>query len=238
MSKTHVTFLLDRTGSMESIRDDTIGAFNTYLGELRADGAGEISFTLITFDSWSLDKVYTAVAPKDAKNLTRESYVPRASTPLIDAACKTIKAVEKLVKDGGNPKDKVVICIQTDGQENCSTEFTWDILNALIKEKIKDGWQFNFLGCGIDAYAQGAKMGIPHMSTMSYDRMDFGATQSAYRSMGQTTRLYASGAVGQTVLSDEQRAEAKDAYANKVTPPSHKTASPNKDKPIVDDVTL
>jgi hypothetical protein len=77
----------------------------------------------------------------------------------IDAAYKTIKAVEKSL-NGSNPK--VVVCIQTDGHENASTEHTWDELNALIKEKSAAGWQFNFLGTGIDAYDTGAHMGSPN----------------------------------------------------------------------------
>ncbi len=55
----------------------------------------------------------------------------------------------------------MVICIQTDGLENASTEHTWAELNLLIKEKAKLGWQFNFMGAGIDAYEQGRQMGIP-----------------------------------------------------------------------------
>jgi hypothetical protein len=38
-ARTLVTFLLDRTGSIESIRDDTIGGFNTYLDTLKATAA-------------------------------------------------------------------------------------------------------------------------------------------------------------------------------------------------------
>ena len=121
MSKTLVTLLLDRTGSMESVRDDTIGAFNTYLDTLKQDG-DSLYFTLIQFDSMSVDKVHVNEPVKEIPRLTRETYVPRASTPLIDAAYKTIKAVEKSVN--GSPQTKIVICIQTDGQENASTEYT------------------------------------------------------------------------------------------------------------------
>ena len=38
-TRTLVAFLLDRTGSMEPIRDDTIGAFNAYLEGLQKGGA-------------------------------------------------------------------------------------------------------------------------------------------------------------------------------------------------------
>jgi hypothetical protein len=63
----------------------------------------------------------------------------------------------------------VVICIQTDGQENSSTEHIWNELNALVKEKAALGWQFNFMGVGMDAYDQGARMGIAPAATVAYD---------------------------------------------------------------------
>src|SRR5262245_60704989 len=56
-TRTLVTFLLDRTGSMEAIRDDTIGGFNAYLEGLKSDGGAEIDFTLIQFDSVCIDKI-------------------------------------------------------------------------------------------------------------------------------------------------------------------------------------
>ena len=131
-TRTLVTFLLDRTGSMEAIRDDTIGGFNAYLDGLKGDGEADIEFTLIQFDSVSIDKICVAVPIAKVDKLTRETYQPRASTPLIDAAVKTINAVEaSLLTD---PAAKVVICFQTDGQENSSTEHTWAELNALVKE--------------------------------------------------------------------------------------------------------
>jgi hypothetical protein len=81
-----VTFLLDRTSSMEAIRDDTIGGFNAYLEGLKGDGAANIEFTLVQFDSMSIDKIYVAVPIADVEKLSRDSYQPRASTPLIDDA--------------------------------------------------------------------------------------------------------------------------------------------------------
>src|SRR5262249_3867159 len=121
---TLVTFLLDETGSMELIKDDTIGGVNSFLRSLEA-GAAPVDFTLTKVDGRRIENV--AVPVSQVAELTMESYQPGASTPLIDAAYKTIKAVEKSL-NGSNPK--VVVCIQTDGHENASTEHTWGELNA------------------------------------------------------------------------------------------------------------
>jgi hypothetical protein len=208
---TLVTFLLDETGSMESIKDDTIGGFNSYLGSLKAEAA-PIDFTLIKFDSRRIEKVCVAVPVSQVAELTMESYQPGASTPLIDAAYKTIKAVEKSL-GGSNPK--VVVCIQTDGHENASTEHTWDELNALIKEKSAAGWQFNFLGTGIDAYDTGGRMGVAAMSTMSSGRSPQ-HVRASYAAMGESTAAYAAGRASDTHLSMSARAASGDAHFQRV----------------------
>jgi hypothetical protein len=67
---TLVTFLLDETGSMESIKDDTIGGFNAYLGSLKAESA-PIDFTLIKFDSRRIEKVCVAVPVAEGRRADR-----------------------------------------------------------------------------------------------------------------------------------------------------------------------
>ncbi len=230
MSKTLVTFLLDRTGSMEAIRDDTIGAFNAYLDTLKEDGEN-LYFTLIQFDSMSVDKLHVNEPIKNVPRLTRETFVPRASTPLIDAAYKTIKAVEKAVS--GNPSNKVVICIQTDGQENSSTEYSWDALNALIKEKFEVCWQFNFMGAGIDAYQQASRMGISADQTVAYSK-DAAATRMAFRASAENTALYALGAVKSTAYSKKQKRDAGDKY----DPDAARPQPAGQASQIVDDISL
>ena len=229
--KTLVTFLLDRTGSMESIKDDTIGAFNAYVGGLQQN-ADLIDFTFVQFDSQSLDKVCVRVPVSKAPLLDKNNYIPRAATPLIDASYKTIKAVESSLN--GDSETKVVVCIQTDGQENSSTEHSWDELNALIKEKTALGWQFNFMGAGIDAYAQGSKMGIAMAGTMSYDSASPEATRAAFRASASNTVAYAANLSASTDFSVAQRSASGDKWAKNLNlgnPSSAPTASVAPKKP-------
>jgi hypothetical protein len=245
--RTLITFLLDRTGSMESCKDATIEAFNGYLEALKTGGEpATIEFTFLQFDSVSLDKICVAEDIQLVKPLTVENYKPRASTPLIDAAFKTILAVDfALTKRDDQPK--IIICIQTDGEENASTEHTMNELNALIKEKSALNWQFNFMGAGIDAYAQSRQMGIPAASSLSYNKDDRRATLAAFMSSAQKARGFSSGAAKNTAFSSEDRKAAGDIHASKhmdplvpVNPPAN--ASSTKPKPtskaIVDDFVL
>jgi hypothetical protein len=230
-TRTLVTFLLDRTGSMEAIRDDTIGGFNAYLDGLKGDGDANIDFTLVQFDSMSIDKICVAVPVAEVAKLTRETYQPRASTPLIDATCKTISAVEASLL--GAPAAKVVICIQTDGQENSSVEHSWGELNALVKEKSAKGWQFNFMGVGIDAYDQGARMGISPDATVAYDHRDPAALRAAFVGSAQSARRYATGAAPTAAYAPAEKAAAGDRFGN-----IFRKAKRGLKKAIVDDINL
>jgi hypothetical protein len=252
-ASTLVTFLLDKSGSMGPIRDDTIGAFNTYLGELQQAPAG-ILFSFLQFDSNSVDVIHRNIPVSQAAPLDASTYVPGASTPLIDAAYKTIKAVEEALGKRDD-KPRVVVCIQTDGHENASVEYGWGDLTALIKQKTALGWQFSFLGCGIDAYDQGARMGISAMNTMSYDRRSPETQRAAFAASGQNTVLFARGEVASTAYDAAQRKAAGDRFTpDSLKPPVSKPPSGAKAprgarspgqpsasamrKPLVDDISL
>jgi hypothetical protein len=233
MTGTLVTFLLDRTGSMQSIKDDTIGAFNAYLDGLKAEPS--IRFTLVQFDSMSIDKICVQAPIADVLPLTEHSYVPRAATPLIDAAYKTIKATDAAVNDTDT---KVVICIQTDGHENASTEHTWEELNALIKEKSAIGWQFNFMGASIDAYDQASRMGIAAAAAMSYDSTSRAATVAGFDAGAVNATAFARGLAESTNYTMEQRAKAGDKFAHKVTASTPWPPKPKQKATAVDDIDL
>lgn len=217
-----VTFLLDRSGSMQSCKPATIEGFNAYLAGLKSETEADITFTFLQFDSQSLDKLCVAVPVSDAALLNEATFQPRGGTPLIDASVKTIQAVEaSLSKREDSPR--VVICIQTDGQENQSRDHTWEELRGVIAAKQAQGWEFNFLGAGIDAYAQGARMGIGAMNTMSYDMASPDAVKSAFVASAENTRSFAVGRAASTAYSAQNRLDAGDAYAGTRLPASTQT---------------
>lgn len=210
-----VTLLLDRTGSMQDIKAETIGAFNAYLEELKKEPEG-LYFTFIQFDSQSIDKVYVNEPIAKIAPLTDETFQPRAMTPLIDAAFKTIKAVEAAVA-ARTDNPKVIIAIQTDGAENSSHEHTWAQLKEFISEKTAAGWQFNFMGAGINAYEQAAQMGVADAATMSYGK-DMASTQAAFAFTAKNTNAFRSGLVSHTAYSASQKRSAGDAFDPTLNP--------------------
>ncbi len=174
---TLVVLVLDRTGSMESSRDQIISGFNEYIEGLKNTEGAEFLLTLLLFDKYgdehlAIDIPYKAAPLDDVKPLTRETYVPRGLTPLYDAIGHGMQVVEQ-----GSGYDKVIFVIMTDGEENSSKEFTRDKIFTLIDAKKGLGnWTFAFLGADQDAYAASAAIGIGAGNTMSYDSANTKAT--------------------------------------------------------------
>jgi Mg-chelatase subunit ChlD len=155
MATRSLIFLLDRSGSMESCRDDTIGGFNSFVKDQVAVGG---RLTLIQFDH-EIETTFSDMELKNVKPLTTESFKPRGSTALLDAIGTTIKTKT------GTP----LVIILTDGHENASTKFTKSHIKDLVEQKTKDGWTFMYLGANQDAFAEAGSIGISSERTMNYD---------------------------------------------------------------------
>ena len=203
-----VTFLLDRTGSMDAIKTETIGGFTAYLDTLEREAGDLIEFTLMQFDSVSIDKLHVGVKLADVKRLTAETYQPRAYTPLVDACYETIKVTEELVvlrKD----RPRVVIVFQTDGAENASREHSLDELRDLIALRKAEDWQFVFLGADIDAYATASSLGILREETLAYAGS---RSLGTLREMAEIFSDVAQGRAQRVRFSDEQKLAAGDRF--------------------------
>lgn len=211
---TDIVVVLDRSGSMETIRKDTIGGFNRFLKEQQAlpDPA---TMSIYQFDT-VYETVYEAKAIKDAPELTEATFVPRGGTALLDAIGRTINAVA--VRAPARP----VIVVITDGEENSSKEFNSTQIKELIKKYEAAGWQFVYLGANQDAFAVGGNMGFARGSTMSTAANAVG-TQSMYASTSSTLRAYRSGETKTMAFSVEDRKKQEDAGAVKM---STTTSSP------------
>jgi hypothetical protein len=235
---TRVALLLDESSSMQASQDITLSALEEYIRTL-ANGGQDIIFSMVTFSNIRTNTLYQSVPIKDVSFAhIAETYSPNGSTPLIDAAMKVIHATEKVTQPG----DNIVIAVQTDGQENCSTQFKLADLQAAIKEKSDAGWKFVFLGAGLDAYEQASQLGIRSGSTMSYST-DEKSTRAAFRSMAANTNSYASGGSACMDFSEQQLEDAGDKFYKPTGAPDPSThwdtkPEPPKSKPMVDDIDL
>jgi hypothetical protein len=191
---THITVILDRTGSMESIRDDTIGGFNTFLEQQRAE-PGTATLTLVQFDTQDPYEVIHRFKPiEEVPELNRETYVPRASTPLLDALGRGINDLDKSIADlkETDRPSKVVVVVVTDGQENSSREFRRDQIEKMIKEKMENNsWQFVFLSADLAAIGDARSTGFDAAAVLLFEKSGQG-TADAWASVSKRTSDYRS----------------------------------------------
>jgi len=150
-NRSHITLIVDRTGSMDLVRTDAEGGVRTFI---RGQQAVDLPATLllVQFDD---DGPFEVLHDGDLKSYTTQYVLtPRGMTPLLDAIGKGIvRTGEKLAAIPEDERSgKVFFVVQTDGEENASKEYTFERVNEMIKHQ--EGayqWEFIWLGTGISA---------------------------------------------------------------------------------------
>lgn len=155
---TEVVIVLDRSGSMDKIRQDMKGGLNRFLEEQKKE-PGECQVTLVQFDN-EYEVVHAGVALKDVPPV---ELVPRGMTALRDALGRTINSVGERLEEMPEEQrpGKVVFLIITDGLENASREFSAEQVREMIERQQRDySWLFVYLGANQDAFAVGQDLGV------------------------------------------------------------------------------
>lgn len=193
---THIAVVLDSSGSMQTIKNDTLGGFNGFL-KAQKEAPGEATFTLVEFaqpaiqrgwgqvNGWvqpnSLDFGKTDGVPitvkydfypiKAVPELTDDSYRPNGGTPLLDTIAETINRTGKSLRNLPESlrPSKVLFVIITDGEENASRVYNHQRVMEMIQhQSIVYKWEFIYLGANQDAIQVGATFGITRERSMSY----------------------------------------------------------------------
>jgi len=165
---THLYFLLDRSGSMQSIKTDTEGGFAAFIEEQRR-AVGECRVTLAQFD----DQYEIVFADTPVADVGRLDLQPRGSTALLDAMGRLITEAGAAL--AALPEDQrpgsVVVAIMTDGLENASREWTHPAVKALVEQQTTAyQWQFLYMGADQDAIDVGTGLGVGAAHMVSYTR--------------------------------------------------------------------
>ena len=144
--RVHNLIIVDESGSMEIIRKQAFVGMNETLQTIRKmqeqfpDQQQFVS--LLTFDSGHTTWHYDHLTAAQTKDLDWKAYCPGGGTPLYDAIGKGISRTNAEIEAG----DHVLVTIITDGEENCSTEWTLKMIRNLIEKLKKQNWTFTLIG--------------------------------------------------------------------------------------------
>lgn len=186
--------LLDESGSMASDKLAALNGINSYIETIKQDykekpELGDVYFSLITFSaSPNTDSIrfkYNFRHISEVEKIPYSEYNPVGGTPLLQAMGHTMKSLDNVesknecdnpliafLKNSNVYNVKIVMIIQTDGAETeWNSEYSKEKITKMIKEREDRGnWTFVFLGAGIDAIAEGMKMGIDAGSSFSMNK--------------------------------------------------------------------
>ena len=182
---TEIVFILDRSGSMAGLEDDTVGGFNAMVEKQKKE-EGEALLSAVLFNHESA-VLYDRVDIRKVEPMTDRQYSVGGCTALLDAiggAVHHIANVHKYAREEDRPA-KTVFVIITDGMENASRRYGSDEVQRMVKhEREKYGWEFLFLGANMDAIAAARSFGIRDDRAVRY-KSDRGGTALNYDVVGE-----------------------------------------------------
>ena len=183
--------IIDRSGSMASMRSDAIGGFNTFLDAQKAL-PGDANLTMVMFNT-SYEVVHERAPLAGIDRLTDAGYVPVGGTALLDAIGKTL--------DGKDYGSKGIVAIITDGEENSSSKFSKGRIAELIAEYETKGWEVHYMGAHADAFDEAGGIGIGKHRTHAFAHSGQGIGQS-YMAMSLSAADYRSRTTKDTSTDD------------------------------------
>tara|TARA_Y100001960_G_C14766727_1_gene877406 strand:+ start:737 stop:1378 length:642 start_codon:yes stop_codon:yes gene_type:complete len=166
-NKTVTTFVLDESGSMEDVREQTIIGINSYIDKLKTD-SDEITVNFLTFNSRSIKTLYDFQPISEIKAISGENYRPAAMTPLYDAIGSGIEITDDYISEFKS-NSNIIFAIMTDGFENCSKEYTHDMILRLIQSRTEQNWVFTYLGANQDSWDVGRRLGLSQDHVADYN---------------------------------------------------------------------
>lgn len=192
---TEIVFILDRSGSMSSRKNDAEGGMNSFIAAQK-ELPGEANLTLIQFDDQ-----YETVYKGPLRNAPQFTLIPRGWTALNDAIGRAIEETGtrlREMKEESRP-GLVIFVILTDGEENSSREYSTEKIKSMIQhQESKYSWKFTYLGANQDAFAVGGSYGMT--SNANYSNT-WNAMYAASNNVGRMRRASASGVSANSIKS-------------------------------------
>lgn len=201
---TYIIFVIDRSGSMSSIRSDMIGGFNNLIKSQQDAKIGTCRVFAYKFDT-IYEPMFEDTDLYQCPLLDNNNYEPRGGTALYDSLGKTI--VDIGIRLESMPEEerpeKVLVVTITDGEDNSHLEASQGLKrydNQKIKEmvehqKTRYNWDFAYIGANQDSWAVGSSMGYSAGTTLNYVA-DSAGTAVAFDMLDRSVTSYRSAAKG------------------------------------------
>lgn len=218
---TSINVILDGSGSMAPLINDTINGYNKFLIDQK-ELPGDAILSLCIFNT-DCRIVHDSLPLKGAPELNNKTYNTMGGTALLDAIGLTVDRVgDKLsaMKEEDRP-EKVLFVIITDGEENSShllkdggvaipskkfykndsipRSHNLNLKYPLLKikdmidhQQFKYNWEFLYFGANVDAFAEGKSLGISRHNTMGY-LADSAGTKDMYQTISNQVSDYRMG---------------------------------------------
>lgn len=185
---TYVAIVLDRSGSMSSLRDVAIQGFNKQIETIKAEARRGVPtrVTLVTFNH-DVNTLFFNADPSSLHPLDYNSYVPGGNTAEFDAIGETIERLERL-EDAAEAAFLVIII--SDGYENSSLRYNkFAVANLITRNQNTGRWTFAYIGSNKNL-AEVQKDYHVHRGNILRWEHTLQGTQTAYATLSTATADY------------------------------------------------
>lgn len=190
---THYLLILDRSGSMGSIRTEILSAINEQIGQIkdlqRKFPEQTFIVSLVTFNQ-DITPVFENISALELREISPREYEPNGMTALLDAIGLSIhKLKHRFGKEIEQDEASAVVAVFTDGYENSSKEYSHTQIRKMIARLDEEpNWTFTYVGATHDAIEIAISLSIREQNAMSTDVMGF---SSETRRQGERINFYA-----------------------------------------------
>lgn len=212
--KMDIIFVLDKSGSMYPLENDTIGGFNGLIDKQKEEGKQDKALVSVVLFNNRSQLLYERLPLSEIGQMTKKDYSTQGTTALLDALGDTITQIAKSYETeeylASKAKPKVLCVVITDGQENASCEYSYEDIKKLVSSQQEKGWEFLFLGANIDAITEASRLGIRQSNAATY-RNDSTGVKKNFKAVNRAMASYAQGGS----IAEDWSAEVKEYEKSK-----------------------
>lgn len=159
--------ILDESGSMECVRNETIDGCNKVMATIREmeQAHSDTQRNLVSIYAFQSDNANRKsrylcknVPVARARDITARDYQPWGATPLLDAVGSTLVDLEAVASTHQDAHG--IVTIITDGMENSSSHYTYPMVATIVNRLRELGWTVNLIGANIDVNNVGDSLGV------------------------------------------------------------------------------